>query len=84
MELVYGPLILGRIYAAPPDLPADRVAALRAAFIATAKDAQFLADADKTRLEISPMTGEQVAEHFARYYATARPLVERAIKAVRD
>ena len=52
--------------------------------IATAKDPQFMADADKTRLEISPMTGEQVAAHFAGYYAAPKPLVERAIKAVRE
>ena len=84
LDLVYGPLILGRIYAAPPDLPADRVKALREAFMATAKDAQFLADAEKTRLEISPMTGEEVAAHFASYYAAPKPLVERAIKAVRE
>ena len=84
LDLVYGPLILGRIYAAPPDVPADRVAALRSAFLATAKDAQFLADADKTKLEISPMSGEEVASHFSSYYATPRPLVERAIKAVRE
>ncbi len=84
LDLVYGPLILGRIYAAPPDLPAERVKALRAAFMSTAKDPQFLADADKTKLEISPMTGEEVAAHFARYYAAPKPLVERAIKAVRE
>lgn len=84
LDLVYGPLILGRIYAAPPDVPPARVAALRAAFITTANDAQFLADAEKTKLEVSPMTGEEVASHFAQYYATPRPLVERAIKAVRD
>ena len=84
LDLVYGPLILGRIYAAPPDVPADRVKALRAAFVATTTDAQFVADADKTRLEISPMTGEEVAGHFARYYAAPKTLVERAIKAVRE
>lgn len=84
LDLVYGPLILGRIYAAPPDLPADRVKALREAFMATAKDAQFLADAAKTKLEISPMSGDEVAAHFARYYAAPKPLLERAIKAVRE
>jgi len=81
---VYGPLILGRIYAGPPSMPAERVKAIRDAFNATAKDAQFLADAEKTKLEISPMTGEEVAEHFARYYATPKPLVDRAIAAVRE
>ncbi len=84
LDIVYGPLILGRIYAAPPNVPPERVKALREAFMATARDAQFLADAEKTRLEISPMTGEQVAEQFTRYYAAPKGLVERAIKAVRE
>lgn len=84
LDLVYGPLILGRIYAAPPGLPADRLKALREAFMATAKDPQFLADAEKTKLEISPMSGEEVAAQFASYYAAPKPLVERAIKAVRE
>jgi tripartite-type tricarboxylate transporter receptor subunit TctC len=84
LDLVYGPLILGRIYAAPPGMLPERVAALRAAFAATAKDAQFLADAEKTKLEISPMTGEEVAAKFARYYAAPKPVVDRAIKAVRE
>ncbi len=84
LDLVYGPLILGRIYAAPPGLPAERVSALRAAFMTTANDPQFLADAVKTKLEISPMSGEEVAASFARYYAAPKPIVERAIKAVRE
>ncbi len=84
LDLVYGPLILGRIYAAPPNVPAERVKALRDAFMATARDHQFLADAEKTKLEISPMTGEEVAAHFTRYHATPKGLVERAIKAVRE
>jgi tripartite-type tricarboxylate transporter receptor subunit TctC len=84
LDLVYGPLILGRIYAAPPGLPPERVRALRDAFNATARDPQFLADAEKTKLEISPMTGEEVAQHFATYYAAPKPIVERAIKAVRE
>ena len=84
LDIVFGPLILGRIYAAPPEVPAERVKALRAAFTAAASDPQFLADAQRTKLEISPMTGEVVAEHFARYAKTPRPIVERAIKAVRE
>ncbi len=84
LDLVYGPLILGRIYAAPPDVPADRVAALRIAFIATTKDPQFLADAEKTKLEISPMTGDEVARQFQQYYAAPKAVVERAIRAVRE
>ena len=45
----------------PPGVPADRVQALRRAFDATMKDKEFLADANKLKLEIDPITGEQVA-----------------------
>ncbi len=84
LDLVYGPLILGRIYAAPPGVPSERIAALRKAFTATVRDEQFLADAEKTRLEISPMAGEEVAAHFVRYYAASKAVVDKAIKAVRE
>lgn len=49
-----------RPLAAPPDVPAERVAVLRKAFDATMMDKQFLADADKLGTEISPLTGEEV------------------------
>ena len=45
----------------PPGVPAERVAAMRRAFDATMKDPEFLAEADKLKIEIDPMTGEQVA-----------------------
>ena len=43
--------------AAPPGVPADRLAALRRAFDATMKDPAFIAEAEKLQLEIEPMTG---------------------------
>ena len=53
---------LGRPVAAPPDVPADRVTALRRAFDATMADAEFLADAARQKLEINTLTGEQLDE----------------------
>ena len=52
--------IIGRPFLAPPDLPADRAAALRAAFAATLRDPAFLADAKRTRLDVSLVTGAEV------------------------
>ena len=49
-----------RPYFLPPDVPAERVEALRRAFDATMKDQTFLAEAAKLQLEVSPMTGEEV------------------------
>ncbi|MFL6972659.1 MAG: hypothetical protein ACJ8F2_12165, partial [Xanthobacteraceae bacterium] len=42
------------------DVPAERVQVLRRAFDATMKDPQFVADAARLKLDIDPMTGEEV------------------------
>jgi tripartite-type tricarboxylate transporter receptor subunit TctC len=52
--------IMGRPFFAPPDLPGDRAAMLRAAFAATLRDPAFLQDAERSRLDVSLVTGEEV------------------------
>ena len=59
MELILMRQEAGRPFAAPPDTPPDRVAALRKAFDATLADPAFVAEAQKTRLEIDPLTGRR-------------------------
>ena len=51
--------IIGRPFLAPPDLPPDRAAALRSAFADTLRDPAFLADAKRTRLDVSLVTGAE-------------------------
>ncbi|MDH3240924.1 MAG: tripartite tricarboxylate transporter substrate-binding protein [Alphaproteobacteria bacterium] len=51
---------IGRSLSAPPDLPADRVAALRAAFDAMVKSDKFLAEAKRMRLQIDPLPGDEL------------------------
>ena len=82
-DLVFGSLVLGRIYMAPPEVPAARVAALRRAFDATMTDAAFRADADKGNLEVTPMTGQQVADLMQRYTSVSKAVAERARQAIR-
>jgi hypothetical protein len=60
LQFHFGQLILGRPLARPPGIPTDRLAALRAAMFAVAKDPQFLADAQKAGLDIDPATAEEV------------------------
>jgi tripartite-type tricarboxylate transporter receptor subunit TctC len=76
--LVFGGQALGRFYYAPPGVPADRVKALRAALMATMKDKDFLADAEKTRIDIEPMSGEEVEALVARFSSVPPAVVERA------
>lgn len=51
---------LSRIVAGPPDIPAERLATLRAAFDAAVKDPEFLAAAKKAKRDLDPETGAQV------------------------
>ena len=68
---------IARPFAAPPGVPADRVALLRRAFDATMKDHAFLADARRQRLEIDPLTGEQVQDVVNRVLGTPRPIIKQ-------
>jgi tripartite-type tricarboxylate transporter receptor subunit TctC len=78
MELILMRQQAGRPFAAPPDVPAERVAALRAAFAATLADADFRAEADRLQLEIAPMSGEAIGTMLAKAYAAPPPIVARA------
>ena len=52
---------MGRPFFMPPGVPAERVAAVRAAFAATMKDPAFLDEARRARLDVTPLTGEEIA-----------------------
>jgi tripartite-type tricarboxylate transporter receptor subunit TctC len=51
---------------APADLPPDILAVLRAAFAATMKDEQFLADCRQSKLDVDPMSGEELQKLATR------------------
>jgi tripartite-type tricarboxylate transporter receptor subunit TctC len=69
-NLLTASAVVGRPYIAPKAVPADRVAALRAAFDATMKDPDFLADSEKQRLLVTPMTGAEVESFIKELYRT--------------
>ncbi len=69
---------IARPIAGTPDIPADRAAALRTAFMQTMKDPAFLTEAAKVSLPIEPMTGEEVKKLFESFYGAPRTIVERA------
>jgi tripartite-type tricarboxylate transporter receptor subunit TctC len=54
------PTEIGRLYALSPGIPADRVQTLRAAFVATMRDPEFVADAKRSKLEIDSLGGEEL------------------------
>ena len=61
LALISSPPALGQPYLAPPGVPRERVATLRAAFAKTMADSEFVADAGKGSIDIAPMTGDEVA-----------------------
>ncbi len=63
--------------------PPELVNILRAAFDATMRDPQFLADAEKAQLEISPSPGTRVQELVQAFYATSKDIVEKGRAAIR-
>jgi tripartite-type tricarboxylate transporter receptor subunit TctC len=77
-ELVVSQQVFQRSYIAPPGTPAEQIAILRAAFDATMADPDFLADAEKMKLSITPLPGAKVQELIERLYKTPKDFVERA------
>src|SRR5713226_414161 len=77
MTMLFARTEYGRPYFLPPDVPAERVAALRRAFDATMKDPAFVAEAAKLQFEIDPLTGEQVQALVAQLANTPREVVAR-------
>lgn len=63
--------------------PPELVRILRAAFDATMRDSQFLADAEKSMLEISPAPGAKVQDLVRSFYATPKDIIEKARVAIR-
>jgi tripartite-type tricarboxylate transporter receptor subunit TctC len=72
----------GRPIAAPPGVPAERLAALRRAFDETMTDPEFLADAAKAQLEIEPLNAREMAMLLAGAYATPREIVRQAAQLI--
>lgn len=78
LELLFVPEDMGRPFAMPPGTPSHIVTAVRRAFDATMTDKAFLAEAEKTKLEVDPVTGEEMAKLLKRAYGTPKSLVVKA------
>ena len=83
LTILLSPTHVGRSFAAPPGVPADRLEILRHAFAESMKDTDFLSLTEKSRLEVDAMSGQDVEEFLRQIYtaapqdvATAKKLVE--------
>jgi tripartite-type tricarboxylate transporter receptor subunit TctC len=77
-DFLTAPERLGRLFMVSAKVQADCIAALRAAFDAMVVDATFLAEAQKSGLTVTPMTGAEVDRRIAELYATPPDLLARA------
>ena len=59
---------ISRPYSLPPGVPADRVKTLQTAFMATLKDPELIANANKSKLELNPSDGNWVAKKMKGLY----------------
>jgi tripartite-type tricarboxylate transporter receptor subunit TctC len=77
-SLIFSRQVLGRPYLAPPGLPPDRLAALRKAFMDTMSDPELLAEAEKAKLEITPVAGAKIQQVVADAYKVDLALAKKA------
>lgn len=82
LELIYSQALAGRPFVVAPEVPKERVAALRKAFTDAMADSQLVADAAKMNLELGPMSGEDVQTLMNKVFATPAAVIERARKAI--
>jgi tripartite-type tricarboxylate transporter receptor subunit TctC len=71
------PLAMALPFLAPAGIPADRAAALRSGFMAMVRDRDFLADAEKSKLDITPIDGNAVRDVIVKMAATPKDVVAR-------
>ena len=64
-----------RPYAMPPGTPKDRVQLLRRAFLQTLKDPEFLADAHKAKLDVEPISGEDLEYRIGKLFKLSPALI---------
>ena len=78
IKLIFARQVVGRPYLAPPGIPKDRLEILRKAFMETMVDKDFLADANRSKLEIAPVTGDKVEALVKEIYETPPAVAQKA------
>ena len=78
IELAVSGTYLGRPLATAPDVPVERVAALRKAFLDTLRAPEFIADAEKARVDLDPVSGDDLQAYVAKLLTFPDRLVPRA------
>jgi tripartite-type tricarboxylate transporter receptor subunit TctC len=84
LKLVLSRQEMGWPFTAPPGLPKERADALRAAFDATMKDPEYLAEAAQRRLDVNPMSGAAIDKLIGELYATPPEVIAATKTAISE
>jgi tripartite-type tricarboxylate transporter receptor subunit TctC len=84
LRLVIARQTMARPYVTPPNLPPERLDALRKAFDETMADPQFLADARRMDIDVRPTTGREADALIAQVYATPSGVVKVASEFMKE
>ncbi len=82
LDLIYSQTVFGRPYVVGPEVPKERVDALRRAFMATLNDPELKAEAKRIELDVDAIGGEELQAQLAKIYATPPAIVEKARRAI--
>jgi hypothetical protein len=82
LALLFSGSEAGRPFGAPPEIPAERLAALRRAFDATMTDPDFVAVTSRARLGVDPISGERTEAFLQKVYQSSPTAIEAARKLV--
>ena len=82
MELIYSQQDFGRPFLMAPETPPDRLAALRRAFMQALGDKDLLAEAERLKLDVNPVSGEELQGIVTKLFETPPEMIERAKRAL--
>lgn len=83
-ELLFARQETGRPFAAPPEIPADRLAALRKSFDATANDPEFVKDLEQRGGSVELLNAKEMETLIAKLYKTPPDVVAAAREILRE
>src|SRR5262249_11110924 len=76
IEFAELPFFMALPFAGPPDVPPDRAKALRDAFMQMTQDADFIADAAKLSIELSPVDGDGIHKLLERAASSPQSVID--------
>jgi tripartite-type tricarboxylate transporter receptor subunit TctC len=82
LKVVLTPTLAGRPFVGPPDIPGERAAALRAAFGAMTRDADFVNDARRLGTDVQPATGDDISALVKEIYSLPKGVIEMTERVV--